>query len=104
MPLQLLKQILPSAALAAAVAATFTFIFARWWKKASDCAAAIAIGGGYMAGHVFTAGWSPLPPRSATHWLFCFAVIGTFVPPSDGFCRTGAFVRLIGWTIIHAIG
>src|SRR5438552_17149347 len=83
MPLQLLKQILPSAALAAAVAATLIFIFARWWRKASDCAATIAIGGGYMVGHVLTAGWSPLPPRSAIHWLFWFAVIGSIVARSE---------------------
>src|SRR5207237_8796065 len=82
MLLQLLKQILPSVALTAAVAVTLIFIFARWWRKASDCAAAIALGGGYIAGHVLTAGWSPLPPRSATHWLFWFAVIGTILAPA----------------------
>src|SRR5438067_1014412 len=102
MPLQLLKQILPSAALAAAVAATLIFIFARWWRKASDCAAAIAIGGGYMAGHVLTAGWSPLP-RSATHWLFWFAVIGTIVATANAFVRPRAAVRVIAWTIVCAI-
>src|SRR5947209_7428768 len=103
MLLQLLKQILPSVALAAAVAVTLTFIFAHWWRKASDCAAAIAIGGGYMAGHVLTAGWSPLPPRSATHWLFWFAVIGTIVATANAFVRPRATVRLIGWTIVCAI-
>src|SRR5438874_5659851 len=103
MPLQLLKQILPSAALAAAVAATLTFISARWWRKASDCAAAIALGGGYIAGHVLTAGWSPLPPRSATHWLFWFAVVGTIVARATAFLRPRATVRAIALTIICAI-
>ena len=103
MLLQLLKQILPSVALAAAVAVTLTFIFARWWRKASDCAAAIAIGGGYMAGHVLTAGWSPLAPRSATQWLFWFAVIGTIVATANAFVRPRAIVRVIGWTIVCAI-
>src|SRR5256886_12147852 len=101
--MQLLKQILPSAALASAVAVTHTFIFARLGKKASDCAAAIAIGGGYMAGHVLTAGWSPLPPRSATHWLFWFAVIGTIVATANAFVRPRATVRVIGWTIVCAV-
>src|SRR5437763_16277702 len=103
MLLQLLNQILPSAALAAAVAATLTFIFARWWRKASDRTAAIAIGGGYMAGHVLTASWSPLPPRSATHWLFWFAIIGTIVATADAVVRPRAIVRVIGWTIVCAI-
>lgn len=103
MLLQLLKQILPSVALAAAVAATLIFIFARWWRKASDCAAAIAIGGGYIAGHVLTAGWSPLPPRSATHWLFWFAVIGTTLATANAFVRPRATVRVIAWTIVCAI-
>src|SRR5438445_318567 len=44
MLLQLLKQMLPSAALAAVVAATLISIFARWWRRANGCAAAIAIG------------------------------------------------------------
>src|SRR5437762_9120932 len=95
MLLQLLKQILPSAALAAVVAATLLSIFARWGRKASGCAAAIALGGGYMAGHVLTAGWSPLPPRSATQWLFWFVVIGTIVATADAFVRPRATVRLI---------
>ena len=103
MLLQLLKQILPSAALAAAVAAALAFIFARWWRKALPCAAAIAIGGGYIAGHVRTAGWSSLPPRNATDWLFWFAVIGTIVATADAFVRPRATVRVIGWTIVCAI-
>src|SRR5438477_1374623 len=101
MLLQLLKQIVPSVALAAVVAATP--IFTRWWRKTSDCAAAIAIGGGYIAGHVLTAGWSPLPPRSAIHWLFWFGVIGTIVATADAFVRPKAIVRVIGWTIVCAI-
>src|SRR5437763_17058357 len=103
MLLQLLKQILPSAALASAVAVTLTFIFARWWRKATGCAAAIALGGGYMAGHVLTAGWSPLPPRSATQWLFWFAVLGTIVATADAFVRPKAIVRISGWRIVCAI-
>src|SRR5205085_4690824 len=74
--MQLLKQMVPSAALAAAVAAVLLFVFAQWWKSASRCAGAIAIGAGYVAGHVLAAGWSPFPPRHATHWLFWFAIIG----------------------------
>jgi len=44
--MQLLTQMLPSAALAAAVAGALLFVFARWWKSASRCAGAIAIGAG----------------------------------------------------------
>src|SRR5438045_6867803 len=93
---------LPSVALAAAVAVTLTFIFPRWWRKASDCPAAIAIGGGYMAGHVLTAGWSPLPARSAIHWLFWFDVIGTIVATADALVRPREIVRVLAWTIVCA--
>src|SRR6266702_2527708 len=103
MLLQLLKQILPSVALAAVVAATLLSIFGGWWRKTSGCAAAIAIGGGYMAGHVLTAGWSPLPPRSAIHWLFWFAAIGTIVATANAFVRPRPTVRVIGWTIVCGI-
>jgi len=67
--MQLLKQLLPAAALAAAIAAAFLFVFAYWWKSASRCAGAIAIGASYIAGHVLVAGRPPFPPRAATHWL-----------------------------------
>src|SRR6266487_3479561 len=103
MLLQLLKQILPSVPLAVAVAATLLSIVARWGRKASGCAAAIAVGGGYIAGHVLTAGWSPLPPRSVRHWLFWFAVIGTTLATANAFVRPRATVRVIAWTIVCAI-
>jgi hypothetical protein len=98
--MQLLKQMLPSAALAAAVAAALLFVFACWWKSASRCAGAIAIGAGYVAGHVLAAGWSPFPPRSATHWLFWFAVIGVIAAVADALVRPKGTVRLATWTIV----
>src|SRR5437588_385483 len=42
--MQLFKQMLPSAALAAAVAMALLFVLARWWKSASRCAGAVALG------------------------------------------------------------
>src|SRR5207248_11033065 len=75
--MQLLKQMLPPAALAAAVAAALLFVFACWGKNASRCAGAIAIGAGYIAGHVVAAGWSPFRPRHASHWLFWLGVCGS---------------------------
>ena len=98
--MQLLRQMLPSAALAAAVAMTILFVFARWWKSASRCAGAIAIGAGYIAGHVLAAGWSPFPPRSATHWLFWFAVIGIIAAVVDALVRPKGTVRLVIWAIV----
>ena len=98
--MQLLKQILPSAALAAAVAAALLFIFACWWKSARRCAGAIAIGAGYVAGHVLVAGWPPFPPRAATHWLFWFAVIGVTAAVADALVRPKRVVRLVTWAII----
>jgi hypothetical protein len=101
--MQLLKQMVPSAALAAAVAAVLLFVFARWWKSANRCAGAVAIGAGYVAGHVLAAGWSPFPPRHATHWLFWFAVIGVIAAAADALVRPKGTVRLVAWAIICTI-
>jgi hypothetical protein len=101
--MQLLTQMLPSAASAAAVAAALLFIFARCWKSASRCAGAIAIGAGYAAGHVLAAGWSPFPPRHATHWLFWFAVIGVIAAGADALVRPKGTVRFVTWAIICTI-
>jgi hypothetical protein len=101
--MQLLKQMLPSAALAAVVAAALLFIFARWWKSASRCAGAIATGSGYVAGHVLAAGWPPFPPRNATHWLFWFAVIGVIAAAADALVRPKGTVRLVTWAVICTI-
>jgi len=101
--MQLLKQMAPSAVLAAAVAAVILFVFARWRKTASRCAGAIAIGAGYVAGHVLAAGWSPFPPRHATHWLFWFAVIGVIAAAADAFVRPKGTVRFVAWAIICTI-
>src|SRR5437660_366369 len=101
--MQLLKQMLPSAALAAAVAAAFLFVFARWRKRASRCAGAIAIGAGYIAGHVLAAGWSPFPPHSAIPWLFWFAVIGIIGAAADELVRPKGPIRLVTWAIISTI-
>jgi hypothetical protein len=101
--MQLLKQMVPSAALAAAVAVLLLFVFARWWKSANRCAGAVAIGAGYVAGHVLAAGWSPFPPRHATHWLFWFAVIGVIAAVADALVRPKGTVRLVAWAIICTI-
>jgi hypothetical protein len=101
--MQLLKQMLPSAALGAAVAGALLFVFARWWKSASRCAGAIAIGAGYFAGHLLAAGWSPFPPRHATHWLFWFAVIGIIAAVVDALVKLKGTVRLVIWAIICTI-
>jgi hypothetical protein len=101
--MQLLKQMLPSAALAAAVAGAVLFVFARWWKSASRYAGAIAIGAGYVAGHVLAAGWAPFPPRHATHWLFWLAVIGVVAAVADALVRPKGTVRLVAWAIICTI-
>src|SRR5437016_5016279 len=101
--MQLLKQMVPSAALAAAVAAVLLFVFAHWWKSASRCAGAIAIGAGYVAGHVLAAGWSPFPPRHATHWLFWFAIIGVIAAAADALVRPKGTVRFAAWVIICTI-
>lgn len=98
--MQLLKQMLPSAALAAAVAAALLFVLAFRWKSASRCAGAIATGAGYVAGHMLAAGWPPFPPRNATHWLFWFAVIGVIAAVADALIRPKGTVRLLTWAII----
>jgi hypothetical protein len=101
--MQLLKQMLPSAALAVAVTAALLFVFARWWKSAGHFAGALAIGGGYLAGHVLAAGWSPFPPRHATQWLFWFAVIGVIAAAVDDLVRPKRRARIVTWAIVSAI-
>jgi len=101
--MQLLKQMVPPAALAAAVAVLLLFVFARRWKSANRCAGTIAIGAGYVAGHALAAGWSPFPPRHATHWLFWFAVIGIIAAAADTLVRPKGTVRLVTWAIICTI-
>ena len=101
--MQLLKQMVPSAASAAAVAALLLFVFARWWKSANRCARAVACGAGYVIGHVLAAGWSPFPPRHATHWLFWFAVIGVIAAVADALVRPKGTVRFVVWAIICTI-
>lgn len=98
--MQLLKLVVPSAVFAAAVAALLLFAFACWWKNASRCAGAMAVGAGYIAGHALAAGWSPFPPRHATHWLFWFAIIGVIAAVADALVRPKAAVRLAAWAII----
>src|SRR5438552_15033089 len=95
--MQLLKQMLPPAALAAAVAAALLFVFACWWKNASRCAGAIAIGAGYIAGHVVAAGWAPSPSRYATHWLFGFAVVRVIAAAAVALVRPKRTGRLGVW-------
>ena len=101
--MQLLNLMVPSAAVAAAVAALLLFVFARWWKGASRCAGAIAISAGYLAGHVLAAGWSPFPPRHATHWLFWFAIIGVVSAVADALVRPKGAIRLLTWAIICTV-
>jgi hypothetical protein len=98
--MQLLKQMVPSAAFAAAVAALLFFVFARWWKSASRCAGAIAVGAAYIAGQALAAGWSPLPPRHATHWLVWFAIIGVIAAVADALVRPKGTLRFVAWATI----
>jgi hypothetical protein len=101
--MQLLKQLLPSAAMGAAVAAALLFVLARWWRRSSRCAGAIAIGAGYIAGHGLVTDWSPFPPRSATHWLFWFAVIGVIAAAVDALVWPKGVIRLVTWAILSTI-
>src|SRR5438270_13919645 len=101
--MQLLKQMLLSAALGAFVTAALLLLFARWWKSASRCAGAITIGAGYVAGHVLAAGWSPFPPRHAIHWLFWFAVIGIITVAADTLVRPRRAIRLVAWAVFCTI-
>jgi len=101
--MQLLKQMMPSAAFGAVVAGVLFFVFGRCWKRARRCAGAIAIGVGYIAGHVLAAGWPPFPPRSATHWMFWFAVTGVIAAAAEALVRPKGTIRLVTWTIICTI-
>jgi hypothetical protein len=97
--MQLLKQMLPSAALAAVVTAVLLFTL-RANGKARVAAGAFAVGAGSIAGHVLAAGWPSFPPRAATHWLFWFVVMGVIAAVVDALVRSKRTVRFVIWAIV----
>jgi hypothetical protein len=102
--MELLKQMLPPAALGAAVGGAIFFVLTRCrWKSAGRCPGAIAIGAGYIAGHALAAGLAPFPPRSATPWLFWFAVIGIIAAAADSLVRLKGTIRLVVWATICTV-
>ena len=95
----MLGEALLAAGLCEAVTATVIFL-AVWRRIASSCTVAVALSAGYATGHALVAGWPSLPPRDATQWLFCFAVLAFIVALADAFIRSRRNLRIALWTII----
>ena len=86
----LLKQILPAAILAMAVAAALSGValFCRR-ERVHGAIVSFALALGYAAGHFLIAGVAKIPPADTTNWLPYFALaaaitglVGQFVPNS----------------------
>lgn len=77
----MIRELLPgiiAAAVIAAVVFAFATLLGRWRARmlaAGPAATAIALGAGYVGGHVATFGWPPFPPVEATQWLPVFALV-----------------------------
>lgn len=93
----LLKQILPAAVMAMMVAAGICG-FALWSnERAQRILIPLAVGLGYVSGHLFITGWLAFPPADTTNWIPCFAlagaVLGTFLPSASLFPEGRASAR-----------
>jgi hypothetical protein len=98
--MSLLTQILPAAIVAMMVAAGVCG-FALFWGKerARGALAPLAVGGGYLVGHFFIAGWTSFPPADTTNWLPYFAAVAA-VFGAFSFCFTLGWAR---WLIFAAV-
>jgi hypothetical protein len=71
----LLRQMLAAAGVAFAVTAILCALAGFFSsRRARQAAAAAAVALGYVSGHLFTTGWTTLPPVDTTNWLPSFAL------------------------------
>jgi hypothetical protein len=100
MPL-LIEQMLLGVVLPAAVALA-VFVLARTWRRDSlgRIGTVLAIGGGYLAGHLALRGWPPFPPAESTQWLVFLVLLVTFLGAVDVTSRVPDWVR---WAVRAAV-
>jgi hypothetical protein len=99
----LLEQILPAAAIAMMVAAGICGFALSWGKESARSALGpLAVGIAYFAGHLFVAGWAPLPPTDTTNWLPYFALAAAVLGALCGVLAIKAWVRVLIFALVSA--
>jgi hypothetical protein len=98
----LLKQILPAAIIAMMVAAGVCG-FAFWGKgRAQRVLIPLAVGLGYIAGHLFITGRFSFPPADTTNWLPFFALAGAVIGAVFATVRMPSWARLLLFVAVCA--
>ena len=98
----LLKQILP-AAIVAMMVATGISLFALWCReRARRVLIPLAIGLGYLSGHLFITGRFGFPPADTTNWLPCFALAAAALGAFFASLRLPAWARLFLFAMLAA--
>jgi hypothetical protein len=96
----LLEQIFPGLLAAALISGVFA-IAGRLWKS-SNWVDAVALGVGYVCGHLVITGWPPFPPIEATQWLPYIAIGAAIVGVVDTFLRPVGALRTPIWLLFCA--
>lgn len=96
----LLTQIFPGLLAAALISGVFA-IAGRLWRS-SNWVDAVALGVGYVCGHLVTTGWPPFPPIEATQWLPYIAIGAAIVGVVDTFLRLPGALRTPIWLLFCA--
>jgi hypothetical protein len=83
------------------VAAVVMIVAWRPWHRGHPVSSglwggALSLGGGYLAGAVVIAGWSPIPPLERIHWLFYLTTAATLFGLCDAL---GAWPTWGRWTL-----
>jgi hypothetical protein len=60
------------------------------------------VGIAYFAGHLFVAGWAPLPPTDTTNWLPYFALAAAVLGALCGVLAIKAWVRVLIFALVSA--
>lgn len=116
------KLLLLGIGLPAGVSAAALLIACRPWQRRpvshdradrrARCAGALAIGLGYLAGHVAIAGWPGLNPAEAMQWLLHLAAVAMWLsikeslypgPPWYHWTARALLVGVAAWVLLHPL-
>jgi hypothetical protein len=100
----LLEQILPAAVIAMMAAAGICSLALYWGKEsARNALGPLALGIAYFAGHLFAAGWVPLPPADTTNWLPYFALTAAVLGVLSGMLTIKAWARGLIFALVSVV-
>jgi len=98
----LLQQILPAAIVAMMVAAGISFLALWCGERGRRVLLPLAVGLGYLSGHLFITGRFGFPPADTTNWLPCFALAGAALGAFFPSLRLPAWARLFLFAMLAA--